>query len=246
MHSPLLPLVASAAALLSLPAAVSAQCLSRNDHKFLTKDPDLFPLAPFGLSLFRELVPPAGNFAVSPFSVWSALVAAYFGSGGNTESELRRALQLNGKENALALYKCVAEMYAPKATNPNYRFTSASRIYAQEGSPLRACVRGALGKELETVDFQQVGAAAAMINAFVSGVTRGKVHELVTSLDPGARAVLVNAAHFEGVWQEPFLLENTRRESFFAARGRRAEVDMMTQRALFKIGAGSSGAGNGL
>ncbi|XP_037790873.1 leukocyte elastase inhibitor-like [Penaeus monodon] len=231
------PLLLVGWTLAALPAPAASQCLSRNDHKFLTKDPDLFPLAPFSLGLFRELAPPKGNFVLSPFSVWSALVVAYFGTGGNTEVQLRRTLQLNGKENALALYKCVDEIYASEATKPNNTFSAASRIYVQEGSPLKACVRGALKEELDAIDFQQPDLAAATINAFVSRVTRGKIPQAVTSPAlGGARVVLVNAAHFEGVWEEPFLPENTRREIFFASRGQQLQVDMMTQRNLFKLG----------
>ncbi|XP_069990277.1 serine protease inhibitor 88Ea [Penaeus vannamei] len=235
MTSPLLLLVAWTLAALPPPAAT--QCLSRNDHKFLTRDPDLFPLAPFSLGLLKELAPSKGNFVLSPFSVWTALVVAYFGSGGTTELQVQRALQLNGKENALALYKCVEEMYASEATGPNYTFSAASRIYVQEGSPLKACVRGALRKELGNIDFQQPALAAATINAFATRVTRSKTPQLVTSPDlGGARVVLVNAAHFEGVWEAPFPPENTRRESFFASSGRQLQVDMMRQKNLFKLG----------
>ncbi|ROT62304.1 putative serine proteinase inhibitor [Penaeus vannamei] len=85
--------------------------------------------------------------------------------------------------------------------------------------------------------FKRERSTAATINAFATRVTRSKTPQLVTSPDlGGARVVLVNAAHFEGVWEAPFPPENTRRESFFASSGRQLQVDMMRQKNLFKLG----------
>ncbi|XP_042870167.1 leukocyte elastase inhibitor A-like [Penaeus japonicus] len=103
-----LVLVASLATLL---AGVSPQCISQNDDMTPFPRPDLGHVTPFSVDLFKEVLPSTGNFVFSPYSVWSALVLAYFGSGGNTQAQLEQVLLLTNKEETLALYKSIDQIY---------------------------------------------------------------------------------------------------------------------------------------
>lgn len=96
--------------LLSLAGGGSPQCISKNDEMSPPPRPDLGHIAPFSVALFREVLPSKGNFVFSPYSVWTALVLAYFGSGGNTQTQLEQVLQLTNKEETLALYKSIDQM----------------------------------------------------------------------------------------------------------------------------------------
>lgn len=52
----------------------------------------------FGLNLFQELSQIVrGNLFISPYSIWSALTLAYFGSEGETRRQLERTLNLKSK-----------------------------------------------------------------------------------------------------------------------------------------------------
>lgn len=96
--------------LATLFVGVSPQCISTNDEMTPFPRPDLGHITPFSVDLFKEVLPSTGNFFFSPYSVWSALVLAYFGSGGNTQAQLEQVLQLTNKEETLALYKSIDQM----------------------------------------------------------------------------------------------------------------------------------------
>ncbi|XP_047489434.1 leukocyte elastase inhibitor-like [Penaeus chinensis] len=97
--------------LATLFVGVSPQCISTNDEMTPFPRPDLGHITPFSVDLFKEVLPSTGNFIFSPYSVWSALVLAYFGSGGNTQAQLEQVLQLTNKEETLALYKSIDQIY---------------------------------------------------------------------------------------------------------------------------------------
>lgn len=97
--------------LATLFVGVSPQCISHNDEMTPFPRPDLGHVTPFSVDLFKEVLPSTGNFIFSPYSVWSALVLAYFGSGGNTQAQLEQVLQLTNKEETLALYKSIDQIY---------------------------------------------------------------------------------------------------------------------------------------
>ena len=64
----------------------------------------------FGLELFKELFPYNStdrNFFFSPYSVWSSLSLAYFGSAGETESQIGNVLKVSDKVTALKKWKTV-------------------------------------------------------------------------------------------------------------------------------------------
>ncbi|XP_042242705.1 uncharacterized protein LOC121879945 isoform X1 [Homarus americanus] len=100
----------SAVLLLTLVGVVSPQCITTNDTQSPPLHPDLGHILPFSLGLFKELYVPGsatGNFFFSPFSIWNALVLAYFGSAGRTREQLQRVLNLKNPADTLATYKAV-------------------------------------------------------------------------------------------------------------------------------------------
>nr|XP_027214276.1 leukocyte elastase inhibitor-like [Penaeus vannamei] len=217
---------------------VSSQCLSEDDALAPPPHPSLSQVAPFSLDLFGKVLPPSGNFLFSPFSVWSALVLAYFGSRGDTKAQMERVLRLPAKEETLALYRALKQIYAPSADGQKHTMLSSNRIYIDTSLPVRRCVQQVLPDEVKTLNFAQPDLAAATINHFVNASTQGKIPRLVTTADVTlARLAFVNAVYFKGFWETPFAAENTRREEFFLSPKRRAYVDMMEQTDNFKNGA---------
>ncbi|XP_042888845.1 leukocyte elastase inhibitor-like [Penaeus japonicus] len=214
---------------------VNAQCISKDDFLIPPPRTSLSHITPFSISLFKEVLPPSDNFFLSPYSIWAALVYAYFGSNGNTKTQLERVLQLGSREETLALYKSVDQLYRLQENNPNYTINAANRIYVQDGLPFKQVV---FSEEMKTVDFrQQPEEAARVINQFVSETTRGKIQQIVSaSKVSGAVMVLVNAVYFKGLWEHQFKLENTAQERFFVAPNNPSMVPMMSQKDKFRYG----------
>ncbi|XP_047489443.1 plasminogen activator inhibitor 2-like [Penaeus chinensis] len=97
------------AALFGLAVRVCPQCISQFDDMIPPNFADLSYILPFSLRLFKELVPHSGNFLISPYSIWNALVMAYLGTNGETKTQMEKVLQLSNKVEALALYRSFSQ-----------------------------------------------------------------------------------------------------------------------------------------
>ncbi|KAK8739412.1 hypothetical protein OTU49_003619, partial [Cherax quadricarinatus] len=188
----------SAVFLVALASVVSPQCISNNDKLSLPLTPDLEHITPFSLDLLKEFNPPTtkGNFFFSPYSIWNALVLAYFGSARQTRQQLQDVLRLSDPSNTLATYKALERLYEERQANTSeYVIDLANKIYVDDDLTIRDCIREVLPKEVQKVDFRKANEAAATINNFVKEKTRGKIPTLVSGKDvASAVMVLVNAA----------------------------------------------------
>ncbi|XP_045109915.1 serine protease inhibitor 88Ea-like [Portunus trituberculatus] len=214
---------------------------NETDLKIPISSSNLSYITDFGLDLFRELFPYNAtdrNFFFSPYSVWSALSLAYFGSAGETEDQIAMVLREEDKVSALKSWKTVEFLYKMRQENQtNYTLRVANRAYFDLDVSLRACLTEIFPSELQRIDFRQPDAAAVEINDFVSNTTKGRIPELVTPGHlQGARMVLVNAAFFKGVWLYQFKESATKKELFYSTLEDYTFVDMMHQKGNFGYG----------
>lgn len=95
---------------------VTSQCVSSNDNQKPPSSPDLSHTIPFGLDLLKQFLQSgtSENLFFSPFSIWNALVLAYFGAAGITQEELETALRLTNKSDTLATYKALSNVWVQK------------------------------------------------------------------------------------------------------------------------------------
>ncbi|XP_069179994.1 leukocyte elastase inhibitor-like [Procambarus clarkii] len=232
----------AAVLVVTLVSVVRPQCISNND-KLVTSRRDLAHITPFSLDLFKQLYPPTatGNFFFSPYSVWTALVLAYFGSAGRTRQQLQDTLRLRDPSTTLATYRALDRLTAERQSNTSdYVIHLANKVYVKSGFPLRDCIRDVLKKEVENIDFSQAAKAAATINQFVNKTTRGKIPTVVTESDVAPTLMaLVNTVYFKGFWLSQFDLTQTTKQKFFTTPGQHSLVDMMTQLGKFRFGVSS-------
>nr|XP_053651165.1 leukocyte elastase inhibitor-like [Cherax quadricarinatus] len=230
----------SAVFLVALVSVASPQCISNNDKLSLPLTPDLEHIIPFSLDLLKEFNPPTtkGNFFFSPYSIWNALVLAYFGSAGQTRQQLQDVLRLSDPSNTLATYKALERLYEERQANTSeYVIDLANKIYVDDNLAIRDCIQEVLPKEVQKVDFRKANEAAATINNFVKETTRGKIPTLVSGGDvERAVMVLVNAAYFKGLWKSAFKPTDTLKKNFYPTPDKAILVDMMNQKDSFKIG----------
>ncbi|XP_069180259.1 serine protease inhibitor 88Ea-like [Procambarus clarkii] len=149
----------SAMLVVTLVSVVRPQCISNNDKLVVTSQPDLAHITPFSLDLFKQLYPPTatGNFFFSPYSVWTALVLAYFGSAGKTRQQLQDTLRLRDPSTTLATYRALDRLYAERQANTTeYVIDLANKIYVDADFALRECVREVLLTEVQTTNFKKV------------------------------------------------------------------------------------------
>lgn len=196
----------------------ASQCFSDNDDTSKPKSTDLSGITDFGLTLFKELFPykESKNFFFSPYSIWSALTLSYFGSKGNTELQLRKALGVTDKVDTLKQWRALEFMYKMRQMNKSdYSFSVANRAYFDKTVRLNTCVENILKNELRLADFSKANKVSAEINDWVSNTTKGRIPELVTAGDLAqANMLLANAAYFKGNWLSQFKKSATSKALF--------------------------------
>ncbi|XP_066945266.1 uncharacterized protein [Macrobrachium rosenbergii] len=209
---------------------VQSQCFTNNDRFNVVLQTNLSNIADFGLDLLREFsaFSPEGNVIFSPYSIWSALSLAYFGSAGKTESQLRAVLRAESKIGALRMHKALDLTYQLRnLVGVNYVFKLANKIYVDENLPFRNCTINVLPNEIEHVDFRNKQKAVDKINTFVSDKTEGRIKDLVDAdALTDAQLVLVNAAYFKGSWLRPFKPSMTH-SAVFTTDKSKGELKMM-------------------
>ncbi|XP_070135463.1 serine protease inhibitor 42Dd-like isoform X2 [Drosophila bipectinata] len=173
------------------------------------------------------------NIISSPLSLEIVMAMLYMGADGNTAKELQAALKLPGEK------KDVAKKYKDFFTNLHGRekvaiLELANRIYVNDQWSLvpefNRIVADSFKAEAVPINVRNPESAAATINSWVSGHTRKKITEIVTSRDmtPDLVMVLINAIYFKGDWQYKFNKANTMKNIFRTSSNQDVQVDMMS------------------
>lgn len=68
--------------------------------------------------------------------------------------------------------------------------------------------------------------AVTKINRFIENKTNGEIKNMLSSLAPDTKAVLVNAIYFQDKWEEPFDTSETRKDTFYGPGGE-SEAEFM-------------------
>ncbi|KAK2702995.1 leukocyte elastase inhibitor-like [Artemia franciscana] len=204
----------------------------------------------FGVDLFKrvymdnnEIKIEPTNLFISPFSIHSALLLAYFGSAGETEKNLGEVLRLGDrdKENAFRSYKAMFYRFLNTAnpTSKSYYFGLANKVFFDSSEPLSNYITKLLSEELEEMDFQYKSfESLCMINEWVKNQTKGKIDNFLNRSDiyEQTRMVLVNAVYFKGDWKHQFNPKKTKPEVFHVSSNKQSFVDMMFQEGRFRHG----------
>lgn len=163
----------------------------------------------FALDFARRVGLGEGNTAVSPLSVYVALLTLTEGAGGDTRAELLAALRLQSMGGARSRFKEVLRDVM-RVEEPA-RISVANSAWAQSGYPLSGSYLDVLREyysvEVRLVDFEEdPGGSAELINGWVRSKTHGLIDRILepSSIDRLTRLVLVNTVYFRGNWTSPF------------------------------------------
>lgn len=176
------------------------------------------------------------NIFFSPYSVYHALVMAYFISANHTENALHKVLRFGAdhdKVDVLQAYKF------DKFQDLPYEFSGANRIYVSNELVVRDCLKETFEEELEQINFKANPLKALdKINGWVENQTRGMIKSLLPAdaINEETSLVLANAAFFKGKWESRFSSEDTHKDLFYVTPSENTFVDMMTQEGTFAYG----------
>lgn len=225
---------------LSISSKEYSRTLIRGSHKFSL---DMMRF----LSNFESKETSEG-ILVSPFSVWSALIVMYMGSRGETESEIRSAVQLHDvPKHAVGMaYQGLKLWYLLKQNssdarfpqNSKYAYSAANRIFVNKEYDINSCIKSNFPTEVESMNFADSDASIASINAWVERLTRGKIKHLMSpgSVNSWTQIVVANAVYFRSQWMTQFDQANSVVDEFRVTPVESMNVTFMKQTSSFMFG----------
>lgn len=259
MKKLLVPLLLSALMIVSACARPSYGEELKSDLPRLTPDVPAADMAElvagntdFAMDLYRLLKEDGGNLFYSPYSISVALAMTYAGAGGETEIQMRQALQftlgqakLHQALNALDLAINSRGQGAKGTDDQPFSLKVVNAIWGQNDFQFLNSYLDLLaenyGTGLRTLDFAaDPDGARKTINDWVAKETEKRIQDLLPtgSIKDITRLVLTNAIYFNGAWAKPFEESATADGVFYLADGRQVTVSMMHQSEPLNYGAG--------
>lgn len=177
--------------------------------------------AEFAWSFYREVIEPGKNVFFSPYSLSIALAMTWAGARASTEAQMAEALHFTLGQNHLhpAFNRMDLELakradaadddVAPVPDALPFTLNISNGLFAQMGfsfaDPFLDSLAVNYGAGVRLMDFENESETSRMaINDWVADRTNDKIDELLKSLSPMTRLVLVNAILFTASWAEPF------------------------------------------
>lgn len=199
-----------------------------------------------GSTLYQEYE--GENFVNSPLSLWIPLAALLNATEESVREEVLSGLGLTGatiaqvneaaasmlydlnKEQTKKIYAENGEEYDAPLTIANMVLVDQEYTITEE---FQAAFADYYGGEAMTVDFTGDEAVTA-INEWAAEKTKGKLEQVVESLDPDTVAAIANAIYFSDAWGKEFNKQETYQDVFY---GEQAEL---TADYMVRSGSGQS------
>ncbi|MBF0432600.1 MAG: serpin family protein [Fibrobacteria bacterium] len=192
----------------------------------------------FAVALYKELT--AGkdeNFFFSPYSIMVALGMADAGAKGETDTQIRQALQvtLDGNDFFNAMNGIDISLSSHAESQQALTLNVTNDAWAQTGWDFRLEYLDLLsryyGAGVNLLDFMTKPEDCRLtINDYISDVTNEKIKDLLPpgSISTDTRLVLTNAVYFLASWLYPFDKSQTAEEKFTLLNGSESNVSLMT------------------
>lgn len=161
-----------------------------------------------------------GNILVSPSSLHTILSLLDMGAKGSTFQELSRTLAIPIHKGTI--YQLYKQLHLALKTASTSTLNSANKIFISNlfkiNPDFLKAANEAFDAEAESLNFSKDKAGAVQdINSWVARKTYNKIRELVKEehINENTMMILINALHFNGVWDRPFDPMITLKRKFF-------------------------------
>lgn len=184
----------------------------------------------FSFKLFNTEESNQNNSCLSPFSAYIALSMLYIGAEGTTLESFKNTLDIKQnpskhKESALSL---LVSLIADKKTE-GYDLNIANLIAIKNTYPILEEYKKSIVQYFkgEIMSAEYLNTIVGSINSWVAEKTNWLIKEIITSLPPDIKFILLNAVYFKGDWKEQFLKSQTKEEDFTKIDGSKSKVMLM-------------------
>ncbi len=188
----------------------------------------------FALDLYGQVKNAPGNIFLSPYSLSTALAMTYAGARENTARQMAHTLHFGMEGNKLhAAFAALQDRMAAIQKTGQVQLAVANSLWPEESrvflQPYLDLAKTYYGVAITPLDYRNAPEAARLtINAWVEDRTRNRIKDIITSLKPDTRMVLVNAIYFKGNWLSQFSKEATQDQPFHLAADKTVSAPLMT------------------
>ena len=192
----------------------------------------------FAIELYSQLRESEKNLFFSPFSIFTALAMVYAGARGSTANQMEEALHITLEQHRFHMaLKTLLRILRSEESYKDTELSIANLLCVKEGYDLLErflfVIEDNYNAPIWNLDFSLVEESCAKINDWVAEQTRGKIKNIIDSIDTEMRLILINAIYFKGMWEKTFDKKYTKDEHFTLISGEKLLVPMMHQTKNF-------------
>merc|ERR1719219_888025 len=172
------------------------------------------------------------NFVFSPLNLHSAMTILYLGTADNSRSQEELQTALGGLLHQQLIQSQYRNLLKDYSARKPIRY--GNHLWVRKNFTLKAdyesLIRENFNAQLSGIDFKSERAVKD-INGWIENITKGKIKELVKSIQPDTQLFLANALYFKENWMFPFeindLVGAPLRADFHIQEGQSQPVNMM-------------------
>ncbi|XP_067894980.1 alpha-1-antiproteinase-like [Heterodontus francisci] len=198
--------------------------------------------ADFAFNLYKEIAnQTTSNIFFSPLSISTTLAMLSLGTRSVTRQQLFKGLHFKNMtvERITQMntgYKQLLQSLM--AEDSEFQLFTGNSLHIQKGYAVLPNFLNETKKfynaEVFALDFNQDPQnARQQLNDYVKKMTKGKIKEIFTTIDPATKLLLINYIFFKGKWKSPFDPANTGETLFNVNKTTKVKVQMMYQKNRF-------------
>jgi serine protease inhibitor len=173
------------------------------------------------------------NLFISPTSVSQALSMVYLGSSGKTRKGMEQALQSGDMSpEALTQGNVAIKNLLENPGDEKVQLTVANSLWVNEGAGLKDSfveqTRNNYHARVSILNFADPR-TLDRINNWAKRSTKGKIPQILSSINPQGELIVANAVYFKGGWTRPFEKRATSDRPFQLDETRRKSMPFMNQ-----------------
>ena len=189
-------------------------------------NPDFTP------NLYAQLRESEGNVFFSPYSITEAMAMVHAGAGGNTATEIAKALSIGGGQKTVSQRLQELRKHLMAVANQDDNKLNIANALCVTGKTPEQAYQGIVRQQFGGEIFS---GGLGKINGWVKEKTEGNIEKILDQLSPNSACVLLNAVYFKGNWQDSFEARRTHKAPFHLADGKKVDVDMMKRKGRIKV-----------
>lgn len=188
----------------------------------------------FAFKLFTQTVQEDENknVFISPFSVSMALSLLYNGADGETQRQMAEVLELQDLK-LIDVNQSYQRLQTFLENKSEVELSIANSIWLRKGFPIESEFlnnnQEYYQAEVTELDFDNFN-ARTIINNWVKLQTKGKIEEIIDSVEAQSVLFLINAIYFKGTWTNEFDPNLTQAQPFYLNNGEQINHLFMSQK----------------